>query len=263
MVTWENYEEYMMLEADGELDAAGRQALQAFINANPSAQEEQASFYAVKLQHDDTIVYPGKQALLKKERKAAVIFFRPLTITAAAAAIGAIILIKALWPDNTRKHDLQMAALPLVKQEALPVPMRDTSFKRSVAIASITKAFAVHVPSVNSSHSTAAVNRQERSSDSFTPLPIASSQSINHAVVPAIAPQAAQQESIVRVEQAPGQHTESALPHIHLAAQNQPAVNLIRQALAARVAQASNAAKTIKETSLTIKLGKGSVNINL
>src|SRR5438045_591218 len=98
MVTWENYEEYMMLEADGELDAAGRQALQAFINANPTLEEERLAFNTLILEPDTTIVYPGKQSLLKKEQKAIVFAFRPLVLAGAAAAIAAIILISSLWP---------------------------------------------------------------------------------------------------------------------------------------------------------------------
>ena len=264
MVTWENYEEYMMLEADGELDAAGRQALQAFINANPALEEERLAFNALILKPDTAIVYPGKQSLLKKEQKAIVLMFRPLVIAAAAAAVGALILISALWPANTHKDQVRLAKLPHAS-EALPVPLRDTTFKRFAATATPAKPVAFPVRAlIQPRHSVNTNSSSNKETEAITPLPIASSEALAQTTSVHIEPRQQEQGAIAGVTPPQNEDDQkSALPHIHLASGNQPAFNLLKQALAARVAQASVVAKSLKETSFTIKLGKGSVNFNL
>lgn len=65
MVNMENYEEYMLLEADGELTGAEQEALQAFIDQHPELKDEMQLFSALKLEPDTSIVYEGKDDLLK------------------------------------------------------------------------------------------------------------------------------------------------------------------------------------------------------
>jgi hypothetical protein len=193
-----------------------------------------------------------------------VLMFRPLVIAAAAAAVGAIILISALWPANTHKDQVGFARLPHAS-EALPVPLRDTTFKRFTATASPVKLIASPVraliqprPSVNTK------SRTNKETEAITPLPIASSEALAQTTSVHIEPRQQEQEAIAVVTPPQNEDDQkSDLPHIHLAAGNQPAVNLLKQALAVRVAQASGVAKSLKETSFTIKLGKGSVNFNL
>lgn len=65
MVNMENYEEYMLLEADGELTEAEQEALQVFIDQHPELKNEMQLFSALKLEPDTSIVYEGKDDLLK------------------------------------------------------------------------------------------------------------------------------------------------------------------------------------------------------
>jgi hypothetical protein len=65
MVNMENFEEYMLLDADGELTDAEKKALRAFIKQHPELGNELDLFKAVRLEPDASVVYEGKEALLK------------------------------------------------------------------------------------------------------------------------------------------------------------------------------------------------------
>mgnify|MGYP000843840991 CR=1 FL=1 len=67
MVTWENYEEYMVLHVDGALSEAEEKALLAFIDQHPELRDELRLYEATVLKPDTTLVYSDKEALLKPE----------------------------------------------------------------------------------------------------------------------------------------------------------------------------------------------------
>ena len=65
MVNLENYEEYMMMYADGELNEAETKALMDFVAANPELAKELEAYSATKLVPDTTMVYANKDQLMK------------------------------------------------------------------------------------------------------------------------------------------------------------------------------------------------------
>lgn len=87
MVTWENYEEYMVLMADGELDAAGQKELEVFMQQHPELREELALYDRLHLSPDVSVVFEGKEKLLRTEPKARTISFGGWRRYSAAAAI--------------------------------------------------------------------------------------------------------------------------------------------------------------------------------
>lgn len=97
MVNMENYEEYMMMYADGELNEAEIKALMAFVDAHPELRKELEAYTATKLLPDTTLVYANKEALLKTPPASGrTIGMRTWWMYAAAAAVllFAIIIIK-------------------------------------------------------------------------------------------------------------------------------------------------------------------------
>lgn len=108
MVTMENYEEYMVLLADGELDAAGRQELEAFLQLHPELREELALYETVRLVPDTSEVYGNKESLLKKEPRAIAMnqWFR----YGAAAGLAALIALGIMkWQGGEEGNEVVRA----------------------------------------------------------------------------------------------------------------------------------------------------------
>src|SRR5437762_2829903 len=96
MVTWENYEEYMIMHADGELQVAEERALMAFVEAHPELKSELAAFDTIRFTPDTTQVYADKAALLQPIPAKRVIAFPVWQRYSVAAGIAAIIFISVL-----------------------------------------------------------------------------------------------------------------------------------------------------------------------
>jgi hypothetical protein len=94
MITMENYEEYMVMHADGELQPHEEQALQAFLSANPQLQGEMDIYSSIRLAPDPTQAYEHKKSLLKPEGKAMA--FPAYRTWAMAAGVAAILVIGAV-----------------------------------------------------------------------------------------------------------------------------------------------------------------------
>ena len=90
----ENYEEYLLLHADGELSEAEEKALEAFMALHPGVRREMELYMATKSNPDATIVFEGKERLLKKP--GSVIVWAQWRTYAAAASIM-LLAILAIW----------------------------------------------------------------------------------------------------------------------------------------------------------------------
>lgn len=109
MVTMENYEEYMLLEADGELTEAEQKELYTFVDRHPGLKNELALFKAAKIEPDTSMVFEGKDQLLKT----AAIKTRTINVKgwwmygAAVAACLAVVLLLARKPkDNPTENSI-------------------------------------------------------------------------------------------------------------------------------------------------------------
>lgn len=81
-----NYEEFFLLYTDGELDPAGRKAVEEFASHHAHLSEELALLQKARLDPDDTVLFEYKETLYKqdKDRK---IFWLPRVSIAAAVLI--------------------------------------------------------------------------------------------------------------------------------------------------------------------------------
>lgn len=66
MVTLQNYEEYIMLYVDEELDVASVKALMDFLDEHPELKKELELYQKTKLPVEDELFFAGKEQLFKK-----------------------------------------------------------------------------------------------------------------------------------------------------------------------------------------------------
>ncbi len=92
MVTWENYEEYMVMYADGELSAAEEQALMAFLYEHPELQSELTAFTMTKMIPDAAETYDRKESLLQPVQEKKVIALPVWRRYAIAAGVALLLM---------------------------------------------------------------------------------------------------------------------------------------------------------------------------
>ena len=100
MITWENYEEYMMMHADGELHPDEVQALMAFVSQHPELNTEMAAYDLTRLVPDTTEIFANKEALLKPLPAKRVIALPVWGRYSIAAGVAALICLSVWEHDN-------------------------------------------------------------------------------------------------------------------------------------------------------------------
>jgi hypothetical protein len=108
MISWENYEEYMMLHADGELEPAEVGALMIFIEAHPQLKSELAAYERTRLAPDEAVVYVDKDALLKPEHTRIIAL--PTWVKYSAAACVAMMVATAAYKYSGRQRSIEVVA---------------------------------------------------------------------------------------------------------------------------------------------------------
>lgn len=105
MITWDNYEEYMMMHADGELKPAEEQELMNFVFEHPELQNELAAFSMTKMIPDTTQTYAHKTTLIKPVPTSKIIPFGKWKRSAIAAGVAALVSLSiyklTVQPNNT------------------------------------------------------------------------------------------------------------------------------------------------------------------
>jgi hypothetical protein len=258
MVTIDNYEEYLMMAADGELDAAAGAQLKAFLLQHPELAAEAESWTSLKLQPDVTVVYEEQEALLRQKPKSIALGWRVSLAAAASVALALVLLTRDRHQDVPRfAHNWsEKAAAPVVKvvpDTALPVASISTIVtpKRTAPIRQQTIKQQSH-PIVRTQQELVALNASTVSIPVTASLqPIIQSRQEPVSVNP-----------IASLANLPEASEEAKHRMIHLATANAPAIELIREGVDARVSQISNAVKSIRETSFAVRIGNKNHYLN-
>ncbi|MBX2905623.1 MAG: hypothetical protein KF744_06260 [Taibaiella sp.] len=133
MITRENYEEYMMMHADGELSPAEEQELMSFLYEHPEYQHELTAFSMTKLIPDDKLVYTRKVSLLKREGGAMVVPFAPWKRYAVAAGVAAVLMMGwyQMFYNAERNSEMSVATTTVapVQQKSMMLAANEASDK--------------------------------------------------------------------------------------------------------------------------------------
>lgn len=125
MVNLENYEEYLLTEADGELNEAERKALYAFLEQHPELKKELDAYMSVRLVPDTNLMYADKERLLKKEQtRGSVVGFNRMFAYGAAAML---LIALAIFALNQQPEPVHIAKTEpeIQKTTTPPVPVTD------------------------------------------------------------------------------------------------------------------------------------------
>ncbi len=110
MVTLHNWEEYAILQADGELDAAGAAALDAFLQQHPELAGEAAVYASLKLVPEEGLVFAGKERLLREEPRVVRLSGSRRWMWAAAAAVVLALGAGLFFSDRNPQVAIQLPA---------------------------------------------------------------------------------------------------------------------------------------------------------
>lgn len=111
-ISLNNYEEHFLLYVDNELDADSKEKVETFVLQHPAIQESFTLLKQTRLQAE-TIVFPDKESLYKKETKVRPVFYLQW-VAVAAAVIGMVVLARTLFPTETSKQTIAKLS-PVIK----------------------------------------------------------------------------------------------------------------------------------------------------
>jgi len=108
MVTFENYEEYMMLYADGELPEAAIEKLLDFVAQHPELKGELNAYMSTRLQPEMEMVFADKESLLQPvpEKKIIALGWIRYGLAAGLALLIGIGVYRLGNSDKTTDHNI-------------------------------------------------------------------------------------------------------------------------------------------------------------
>lgn len=126
MVNMENYEEYMLLYADGELSKEEEQALLDFVALHPKLKAELDAYAATRLQPDMEVVFADKESLIKTAGGGRTMTLGNWKAYAAAACL-LVFAVVFYMNQNDLNDDGSLAAYDKVTaQDSTPQPVTKT-----------------------------------------------------------------------------------------------------------------------------------------
>jgi hypothetical protein len=177
-----NIEEQILLLADGELDAAEAAAVMAYIGAHTEYRAMLELYRSVKLEPEESIVFPGKELLLQEETAAVTFRARTTHVWHWAAAVilflVAGIAAALLLQRPGYKEAASLAKLSPIIQQTLPPaiqkgnPVASVSRKEQIAPKQARKTLRQKTNSIIPRQSPAAVSEtlQQRQPDAIASL---------------------------------------------------------------------------------------------
>lgn len=125
MINLENYEEYMVMHADGELSPSEEQELMNFLYEHPELQSELTAFSMTKMIPDTDIVFEKKDALMQPVEGKKVIAFPVWRKYAVAAGVAAIFFV-SYWKLHTGSTEEVTTVAAVTNPPAAITPVTPT-----------------------------------------------------------------------------------------------------------------------------------------
>ncbi len=134
-ITRHNYEEYFILYMDNELDPAGRQMVEEFVELHPDLKEELDLLLQYKLTPDTGIVFTGKEELLKGEEQALVNLSNYeeylLLYTDNELTAGQKAAVESFAAENLAvKKELDLLQFTRLQPETISFPNKETLYRK-------------------------------------------------------------------------------------------------------------------------------------
>jgi len=118
MINSGNYEEYMTLLADGELNPTEMEELKAFVKGNKELEQELAYYMSARIVPDKNEIYAGKEDLLKKPAPARLIGLHKNWAYGIAAGILLLIFLGIFkWQIGIPNSKFQIPNSQIVKKD--------------------------------------------------------------------------------------------------------------------------------------------------
>lgn len=132
LINLSNYEEYLLLYTDNELDPAQKVAVEQFAAENLAVQKELDLLRFTRLQ-PESVEFPDKASLYRQEEKVRAL---PVRWWRAAAAILILALgLSSVWIISRRSDEVAVAgATPGKEQIKSPVPILPENGKEEIAV---------------------------------------------------------------------------------------------------------------------------------
>ncbi|RYD97806.1 MAG: hypothetical protein EOP50_05430 [Sphingobacteriales bacterium] len=265
MVTWDNYEEYICLHTDGELDDVQRIALFNFIRLHPELEDELHAFEDTRLVPDKHLVFSGKDALLRPEPKGMTISLGNWKAYSAAAGIALLLttgyLSRNLFQEDPAIAPVASISLPAADTRAEPVTAVNQRMESAAIPATTTNLRQVQQAALASA-APVTENIKVPAAQDMEPLPSLAAEQIKLASMtdaPALTETTAPEVPVAVDQPDPKKAFLAWLP---VDETKKDGFRSISTTVTGRINQARAIRENLKETTFALKLGAKELKIN-
>jgi hypothetical protein len=130
LINQSNYQEYLLLYVDNELDHAAKKDVEQYIHENPFLQNDLSLLQQAILEPDTDIVFAGKETLYKKEQSKRRVLFGWMS----AAAVAILLVTGFLFYNNTQYNTNKRTASVQGRKSNLIDSLLEKNKKQAVAV---------------------------------------------------------------------------------------------------------------------------------